>query len=85
MAREIKSIVDLQFKILAERLKHQGIEIFATDEAIVALAELGFDPEYGGRPVKRIIQKNVLNPLSKKLLAGKINKNDLNVKAINNT
>ena len=59
-AREIKSIVDLQFKILAERLKHQGIEIFATDEAIVALAELGFDPEYGGRPVKRIIQKNVL-------------------------
>ena len=74
-AREIKSIVDLQFKILAERLKHQGIEIFATDEAIVALAELGFDPEYGGRPVKRIIQKNVLNPLSKKLLAGKINKN----------
>ena len=74
-AREIKSIVDLQFKILAERLKHQGIDIFATDEAIEALAELGFDPEYGGRPIKRIIQKNVLNPLSKKLLAGKINKN----------
>ena len=72
-AREIKSIVDLQFKILAERLKHQGIEIFATDEAIVALAELGFDPEYGGRPVKRIIQKNVFN-FKQKLLAGKINK-----------
>ena len=46
--------------------------IIATEEAIVFLAEKGYDPQYGARPVKRIIQKEVLNNLSKELLAGKI-------------
>ena len=71
-ANEIESIVNLQFKILANRLKQQEIKISASDEAITALAKWGFEPEYGGRPVKRVIQKKLLNALSKELLAGKI-------------
>ncbi len=71
-AREIKSIVGLQFKILARRLKQQELDISASDEAVAALAQWGFDPEYGGRPVKRVMQKKVLNTLSKALLAGEI-------------
>ncbi len=71
-AKEIKSIVRLQFKILAKRLKQQELDISASDEAIAALAQWGFDPEYGGRPVNRVMQKKVLNALSKELLAGKI-------------
>ena len=70
--KEIQSIVRLQFKVLTKRLKQQALDIRASDEAISALAQWGFDPEYGGRPVKRIIQKKVLNPLSKALLAGDI-------------
>ena len=71
-AKEIESIVRLQFKILAEGLKQKELNISASDHAISALAELGFEPEYGGRPVKRVIQKKVLNAMSKALLAGKI-------------
>ncbi len=70
--KEIQSIVRLQFKVLTKRLKQQALDITASDEAISALAKWGFNPEYGGRPVKRIIQKKVLNPLSKALLAGNI-------------
>ena len=71
-AKEIESIVRLQFKILAEGLKQKELNISASDHAISALAELGFEPEYGGRPVKRVMQKKVLNAMSKALLAGKI-------------
>jgi ATP-dependent Clp protease ATP-binding subunit ClpB len=71
-AKEIESIVRLQFKILAKRLDQQELKISASEAAISALAQWGFDPEYGGRPVKRVIQKKVLNALSKELLAGKI-------------
>ena len=71
-AKEIESIVRLQFKILAEGLKQKELNISASDHAISALAEWGFEPEYGGRPVKRVMQKKVLNAMSKALLAGKI-------------
>ena len=71
-AKEIESIVNLQFKNLAHRLQQQEIKISASDEAITALAKWSFEPEYGGRPVKRVIQKKLLNALSKELLAGKI-------------
>ena len=73
-AKEIESIVRLQLKILAIRLDQQELKISATDAAISALARWGFDPEYGGRPVKRVMQKKVLNALSKELLAGKIDR-----------
>jgi ATP-dependent Clp protease ATP-binding subunit ClpB len=71
-AVEIKKIVGIQFKIIAKRLSNQNISLTASDEALEALAIMGFDPEYGARPVKRVMQKQVLNLLSKELLAGKI-------------
>ena len=71
-AIEIKQIVGLQFDIIAKRLSNQNISLTVTDEALEALAVMGFDPEYGGRPVKRVMQKQVLNLLSKELLAGNI-------------
>ena len=53
-------------------LTKQGITMDATQEAIKYLAEKGYDPQYGARPVKRVIQKEVLNSLSKEILSGKI-------------
>ena len=53
-------------------IAQQGITFDATNEAILYLAEKGYDPEYGARPVKRVIQKEVLNQLSKEILAGKV-------------
>jgi ATP-dependent Clp protease ATP-binding subunit ClpB len=66
--------VKIQFKQIAERLAEQHMTITATDEAIEWLAELGYDPHYGARPVKRVLQKQVLNELSKQLLSDKVDK-----------
>ena len=71
---EIKKIVALQFNHLTERLKEQQLSLSASDEALNQLAVLGFDPQYGGRPVKRVIQQQVLNPLSKALLGEDLTK-----------
>lgn len=70
--QNIIDIVELQLKGLTRMLDRQGITFDATDEAIAYLAEKGYNPEYGARPVKRVIQKEVLNELSKELLAGRI-------------
>ncbi|MEZ4802842.1 MAG: ATP-dependent chaperone ClpB [Gelidibacter sp.] len=70
--KDIIEIVGIQLKGLIKMLAKQGITFDATDEAIKYLAEKGFNPEYGARPVKRVIQKEVLNELSKELLSGKI-------------
>lgn len=69
---EIKQIVSLQFKGITKLLEAQGIVIDATEQAIELLAKKGYDPQYGARPVKRVIQKEVLNELSKQLLSSKI-------------
>ncbi|MES2567653.1 MAG: ATP-dependent chaperone ClpB [Bacteroidota bacterium] len=71
---DVNNIVKIQFKQIADRLAEQHISISATDEAIDWLAQLGYDPHYGARPVKRVLQKNILNELSKQLLANTINK-----------
>ena len=68
----IVEIVGLQLKGVTKMLKQQGITFDATQEAIAYLAEKGYNPEYGARPVKRTIQKEVLNELSKEILSGKI-------------
>jgi ATP-dependent Clp protease ATP-binding subunit ClpB len=68
----IKDIVGLQLKGLQKMLIKQGITFDATPEAISYLAEKGYNPEYGARPVKRVIQKEVLNELSKEILSGKV-------------
>ena len=68
--KEIKKIVYMQLDQIQKRLQLQEIDLSTTEEAIVQLAQLGFDPQYGGRPVRRVLQQHVLNPLSKELLAG---------------
>ena len=69
---DILKIVDIQLEGLSKMLANQNITIDATHEAKVFLAEKGYEPEFGARPVKRIIQKLVLNELSKQLLAAKV-------------
>jgi len=68
----IIQIVSIQIKNLKKMLASQNITIDATNEAINYLAEKGYDPQFGARPVKRVIQKEVLNMLSKEILAGNI-------------
>ena len=72
--KEIKQIVKLQLNLIAKRLESQGVNIFTSEKAIDQLAKLGFDPQYGGRPVKRVLQQQLLNPLSKDLLGDKLDK-----------
>ncbi|WP_409416899.1 ATP-dependent chaperone ClpB [Flavobacterium sp. PS2] len=68
----IKQIVGLQLKSVTKMLALQGITMDATPEAVAYLSDKGFDPQFGARPVKRVIQRDVLNQLSKEILAGKI-------------
>ena len=68
----IKEIVGLQLKAVTKLLAKQNITFDATPEAIQYLAEKGYSPEYGARPVKRVIQKEVMNELSKEILSGKV-------------
>ena len=70
--KDIKNVVGLQLKGVTKMLNQQGITLDATPEAIAYLAAKGFQPEYGARPVKRTIQKEVLNQLSKEILSGKV-------------
>ena len=70
--RNIKSIVELQLSSLKKMVSKQNITIDATEEAIEYLAKKGYQPEFGARPVKRVIQKEVLNALSKEILSGKV-------------
>ena len=66
--KEIQQIVSLQFQSIAAQLSQQGITLTATKEALNLIAREGFNPEYGGRPIKRVLQKKVVNSLSKALL-----------------
>ncbi|ULC58466.1 ATP-dependent chaperone ClpB [Flaviramulus sp. BrNp1-15] len=68
----ITAIVGLQIKGITKMIAQQGITFDATPDAIKYLADKGYNPEYGARPVKRVIQKEVLNALSKEILAGKV-------------
>ncbi len=72
---EIHQIVKIQLANLNKRLAQNEIQLHASDEALEWLAELGYDPQFGARPVKRVIQKRVLNALSKQLLSGKVESN----------
>jgi ATP-dependent Clp protease ATP-binding subunit ClpB len=69
-----RKILSIQFKEIQNRLAEQHITIEATEEALNKLAKEGFDPLYGGRPMKRVLQRVVLNELSKSILSGKIQK-----------
>ncbi|HRH03829.1 MAG TPA: ATP-dependent chaperone ClpB [Bacteroidia bacterium] len=69
---EVKRVVEIQFGIIAKMMKENHVNMEATPEAIDWLAQLGYDPQFGARPVKRVLQKRVVNELSKQLLAGKV-------------
>ena len=73
---EVEDIVRIQFTKLQELLGQNEIQITASEKAIEWLSQLGFDPQFGARPLKRVMQKRVLNELSKQILAGSINKED---------
>ena len=73
--KEIKEIVKLQFRNIKSQLEQKNIKINITEDALNDLAKKSLDPQYGGRPVKRILQKEILNPLSKTLLSEKITGN----------
>jgi len=71
---ELRKIVSIQFKHIQDRLQEAGIRLEATDEVLDYLGELGYDPQFGARPLKRVLQTKILNELSKEILAGKIRK-----------
>ena len=72
--KEISKIVDIQLSIVHKMLKHSGIELRVTDKARAWIAHIGYDATYGARPVKRVIQREVINELSKRILAGRVDK-----------
>lgn len=81
---QIAEIVRLQMKRVSNMLELQGFRLSITDDAIKVLAKAGFDPDFGARPVKRAIQHDVLNALSKELLAGRVSReNEIIVDADN--
>lgn len=69
---EIRRIVRLQIDLLSKRIGQQGIIVDATPQAVDWLAVQGFDPQFGARPLKRIIQREVLNRLSRDILKGSV-------------
>jgi ATP-dependent Clp protease ATP-binding subunit ClpB len=71
-ARDVRAIVDLQLQQVVELLKKQDIELIVTPQAAEYIADEGFNPEFGARPVKRVIQKKVLTELSRQMLLGKV-------------
>ena len=74
MRKEIKGIIRIQLEHLKDQLAQQGIELQFTDYALDYMVQRGFDPQYGARPLKRVIQKDVINLLSKKIIGGEIDK-----------
>ena len=74
---EIEKIVRIQFNHAVEMLAKNDIRLSITDKAIEWVAQLGYDPQFGARPLKRVLQKKILNELSKQILAGAINKEDV--------
>jgi ATP-dependent Clp protease ATP-binding subunit ClpC len=74
---DVKRIVDLQMKDIARRLEEQGLYVALTEDARTRLAEIGFDPQFGARPLRRALQRYVESPLSVQLLRGHFNQGDL--------
>ncbi|MBI3802430.1 MAG: ATP-dependent chaperone ClpB [Nitrospirae bacterium] len=73
---QLEQIIDIQMKRLKERLMHKRIELILTPEAKKYLAREGYDPVFGARPLKRVIERDILNPLSAKLLEGAFKEGD---------
>ncbi len=74
---DIRKIVSIQFKLVQQRLIESGIKLDISEKALDRLAKMGFDPQFGARPLKRVIQREILNELSKQILSGKVNKDSV--------
>lgn len=74
---DVRKIVDIQIDQIRKRLEDAGVRIDVTDNARDRLAKLGFDPQFGARPLKRVFQREILNELSKQILAGKVHKDSV--------
>jgi ATP-dependent Clp protease ATP-binding subunit ClpB len=74
---DIRKIVDIQVDLVVKRLGESGVSLDISDAARERLAKLGFDPQYGARPLKRVLQREILNELSKQILAGTVTKDSV--------
>ena len=74
LKKEIKGIIQIQLNGLKKLVAQNGIQLEFGDYALDYLAEFGYDPQFGARPLKRLIQKQIVNQLSKRILAGDIDK-----------
>jgi ATP-dependent Clp protease ATP-binding subunit ClpB len=75
--KDIRKIVDIQVDLVRKRLDDAGVRIEISDAARERLAKLGFDPQFGARPLKRVMQREILNEISKQILAGTIHKDSV--------
>jgi len=71
---QVREIVRLQFKRIQQRLKDQGIEASMSDAAVDYVARVGYDPVFGARPIRRIMQREILNELAKKIIADEVDR-----------
>lgn len=74
---DLQKIVGIQFKLIQKRLEENGIKIEADNKVLAHLGKIGFDPQFGARPLKRVLQREILNELSKEILAGNIAKDSV--------
>lgn len=72
----MRKIVEIHADSLSNKLKEMGVFLSFSQEALDLISNVGYDPQFGARPVKRVLQKEVVNALSKSLLAGEINRDD---------
>ncbi len=75
--KDIRKIVDIQVNLIEKRLEEAGVKIELSEAARDRLAKLGYDPQFGARPLKRVLQREILNELSKQILSGKVQKDAL--------
>jgi ATP-dependent Clp protease ATP-binding subunit ClpB len=75
--KDIRKIVDIQVDLIRKRLDEAGVKIEISDAARERLSKLGFDPQFGARPLKRVLQRELLNELSKQILSGKVTKDSI--------
>jgi len=75
--QDLQKIVGIQFKMIQHRLEENGIKIEADEKVLAHLGEIGFDPQFGARPLKRVLQREILNELSKEILKGDVQKDSV--------
>ncbi len=74
---DIRKIVGIQFELIKKRLGESGVKLDISEKALDRLSKLGYDPQFGARPLKRVLQREILNELSKQILSGKVNKDSV--------